>query len=236
MATKRKRGSSWEYVVRRSKVLPKPIYLTFDSEHSGDEYVGRLEALIDRGLVPPEFLERKEVNTNVQKLITDYVRELSMPESDKRLLDRLAIKIGGTKLTDVTYPWVEKWVSGLKRVDNLAPGTIRHYVGAFARCLDWAVRRGSLVANPLRMLPRRYATYTANDGDRREDEHRERRLSELEEKSIRKVIENYGEHIYLVFFDLALETAMRMREMFTLSVEQVDLEQRTVFLGRTRFC
>ena len=51
MATKRKRNSSWEFVVRRKELLPRPLYLTFASEEEGDQYVRKLEALLDRGVV-----------------------------------------------------------------------------------------------------------------------------------------------------------------------------------------
>ena len=37
-----------------------------------------------------------------------------------------------------------------------------------------------------------------------------------------------------VIFELAIETAMRMREMFTLTWDQVDLDRRTIFLDRTK--
>jgi hypothetical protein len=39
MATKRKRASSWEFVVRRKGLLPKPLYLTFATEAEGDHRV-----------------------------------------------------------------------------------------------------------------------------------------------------------------------------------------------------
>ena len=58
MATKRKRASSWEFVVRRKGLLPKPLYLTFASEAEGDQYVRKLEALLERGVVPDEFRQR----------------------------------------------------------------------------------------------------------------------------------------------------------------------------------
>lgn len=37
-----------------------------------------------------------------------------------------------------------------------------------------------------------------------------------------------------MLFDLALETAMRLSEMLTLTTQQVDLERRTVFLEKTK--
>lgn len=36
-----------------------------------------------------------------------------------------------------------------------------------------------------------------------------------------------------LLFDLAIETAMRMSEMFTLTLDQIDLDRRTIFLERT---
>lgn len=37
-----------------------------------------------------------------------------------------------------------------------------------------------------------------------------------------------------LFLDMALETAMRMREMFTLRLGQIDLKRRTIFLDKTK--
>jgi integrase len=38
----------------------------------------------------------------------------------------------------------------------------------------------------------------------------------------------------LLLFDLALETAMRLRECYTLTLDQIDLPRRTIFLDRTK--
>ena len=37
-----------------------------------------------------------------------------------------------------------------------------------------------------------------------------------------------------LLFDMALETAMRMREMYTLTVDQISLEKETIFLEKTK--
>ena len=62
---------------------------------------------------------------------------------------------------------------------------------------------------------------------------RDRRLSEdgTEERAIRKVLIKKEEHL---LFDMALESAMRMREMYTLTVDQVSLEKETIFLEKTK--
>jgi hypothetical protein len=58
MATTRRRGNSWEFVVQRKHLLPRPLYLTFDTEEDGTKYCKRLEGLLDHGIVPDDVLER----------------------------------------------------------------------------------------------------------------------------------------------------------------------------------
>jgi integrase len=144
----------------------------------------------------------------------------------------------------------------MKRVQGLAPSTIRHHVGALARCLDWLGRRhaDTFPGNPIRLLPKGYASYTESDGRvaivngkvPREDAERDRRLQSGEEDRIRGILSGQKpegrqraltlRHVdaLVAMFDLALESSMRMREMFTLTLDQVHLPKRTVFLDRTK--
>lgn len=248
MATKRKRGAKWEYCVKRKGLLPRPLYLSFDTEAEGDDYTARLERLLDTGHVPPEFLTQPREYESITHVIRAYLLESHVAESDADLLGVLNQRIGKTRLTAINDDWAHSWITGLKRADRLSPGTIRHYVGALARCLDWGRRRGvpELVVNPLRNLPRGYASYSPADGPAVEDVSRDRRLTADEEVAIRRVLA--GEYVIdkqrpltlehrgalLCLFDLALETAMRLSEMYTLTVDQIDLNKRTVFLEKTK--
>jgi integrase len=257
VATKRARhNGTWQYIVKRKGLLPKPMYLTFDNEDEGDRYVAALEAQLDAGLPPSAWAEKQEEFGLVGNVIHAYLTANPVPASDRKCLEIVYGRIGGSKVASIDYKWVEEWVSGMKRLHHLAPSTIRHHVGALARCFDWAGRRKvtALLINPIRMLPRRYAMY--NEADTRilkgqgvaarVDEERERRLSADEERAIRSVLdkqkrEDKQRAFELEFqaalellFDLALETAMRMREMFTLDKAQVDLAQRTIFLNKTK--
>jgi len=258
VATKRRKNDSWEFVVKRSKILEKPIYLTFQDETEGDAYCAKLEALLDRGVVPPEFQKKNEAYKTLAELIKDYLVKVSLNESDRGLLNVIYARKGQTKIAAVNYAWVEGWIQEMKVELNLAPGTIRHHVGALGRCFDWASRRHvvPLVVNPIRQLPKTYAQYTDHDiefaaafrpgHERRFDEERDRRLEPSEEVSIRAVLDKEKrpekERPFLLrhqaalelMFDIALETAMRMREIFTLTLDQVDLAQRTIFLDRTK--
>lgn len=60
MATRRMRSSGrWEFIVKKKGLLPKPVYLTFESEQAGINYCARLEALLKKGIVPPELVEQR---------------------------------------------------------------------------------------------------------------------------------------------------------------------------------
>ncbi|WP_043887040.1 site-specific integrase [Burkholderia cenocepacia] len=258
MATKRLRPSgTWEYIIRRSKLLPKPLSLTFQSEEEGDAYVARLEQLLDAGIVPTDVVEQREAIATTLDAVREYLRRVSVPDSDAQVLNTLlGGRLPSKALSTVDYDWAERWVTTMKREHHLSPSTIRHNVGALARCFDWVVKSGTpmLAVNPLRLLPKRYATYTdddrvaveAQDRAPKEDVHRDRRPSEEELTEIRRIMaggkpkdrERAFELPYrpaLVFlFELAIESAMRMREMYTLDVVQFDVGRRTAALERTK--
>lgn len=255
MATKRRRANgSWEYRVQRAALLPKACYLTFADEAEGDAYVRRLEQLLDRGVVPPELLAApSERHTRLRDVIVEYRASQPVSVADMANLGVLLDRLAGVELRAVSYAWADAWVLTMKRGENLSPSTIRHYVGALARCLDWAVRTGAMPANPLRLLPRGYAQYTAEDasavaldGVAKRSDERDRRLVGDEEARIRDILAggrpagrqrplDLREGAALqVLFDLALESAMRLSEMYTLDASQVDFAKRTIFLDRTK--
>lgn len=259
MATKRQKGKKWEYIVKRAKLLPKPVYLVFDSEEEGDAYVARLESLLDRGIVPSELVDGSTDKMIIlAELIKSYLTHNTIPASDVNILNYLYGEIGTTALTAITFSWAEKWIEKMKVEMNLAPSTIRHRVGALARCFDYASRKNvtPLISNPLRQLPKRYATYTERDKKlskafddthaAKRDESRERRLMPGEDERIRAVmnreknpkrerpLEMKHQAAMELLYDLALESAMRMREMYTLELDQVQIPVCTIFLDRTK--
>jgi integrase len=243
MASKRNRGTSWEFSIKRKGLLPKPITLTFDTEAEGDAYCAHLEKLLDAGIVPDEFKTRAKAMTTLAIAITAYMAAVHITPDDVGLLNVLVRDLGTRPLDRVNYLWAEQWVQALQ-VSGSAPSTIRKKVGALARCLDWVVRRSDtmLVANPLRMLPKRYATTATG----RRDVERDRRLQDNEEARILAVLNREkpdGRQRALalpdadalrLMFVLALETAMRLREMYTLAIGQIDLTKRTIFLDKTK--
>lgn len=237
-------------------MLPKPLSLTFHSEAEGDAYVARLEQLLDAGIVPSDVVAQRELISTTLDAIRTYLRRVSVPDSDAQVLNTLLGRLPSKALTTVDYEWAERWVTTMKRENHLSPSTIRHNVGALARCFDWVVKSGTpmLAVNPLRLLPKRYASYTDEDRVTVEalevavkgDVHRDRRPTGAEEAEIRRIMAggkpNGRERAFelpyrpaLVFlFELAIESAMRMREMYTLEVAQFDIGRRTASLERTK--
>lgn len=255
MATKRCRGGTWHFTVRRAGVLPKPLYLSFPTEAEGDEYVARLEALLDRGVVPEEFKQTRHARRDLRSNIRAYIDAQPITGDDKKLLAVIQERLPKDfDLSQVTFAWATAWVTTLKRQQNLSPSTVRKHVGALSRCLSWLAASGSIPVNPLKLLPKGYASYTDADtaavtaagGTLKEDEERDRRLEKGEEKAIRAILagakpkgrqralELREADSLVLLFDMALETAMRMREMFTLERGQVDLRRHTIFLDKTK--
>jgi integrase len=252
MAHKRSKGAGWEFIVQRAGLLEKPLYLNFSDEKEGEEYCRRLEALLDKGIVPTEY-QVKERNITAGVLIRKYLTEhAGVKQNDKEILNALLEPIGATPMVKMDVDWVDAWITKMKRERRLKPGTILSKVGALARCCDWGIRKKLIVMPdmPLRTLPTGFAAYSDTDvalaGVKKEDVARERRLEHGEEDAIRKVLaagvlERKQRPLTLehpkalvTLFDLALETAMRLREMYTLTVDQIHIDRRMIWLDRTK--
>lgn len=228
-----------------NKLLPKDLWATFDTREAAEQYMDQLEGLLAQGIVPVALLERgnlKQEIWTVQRCIVEYVKNNPVPLSDRKLLDTLMPSVAAVPTSVLNYEWAEAWIRGMKRVHCLAPSTIRHRHGALARCFDWMVRKHSklMLQNPLRLLKRGFATYTPADADVlakrgleiRIDEERDRRMYPDEEGRILAQLQDLEDERML--FELARDTAMRMRECYTLGLTQVVLRQRTVHLERTK--
>jgi len=227
------------------KLLPKPLWATFDTREAAEQYGRQLEGLLAQGIVPAALLERetpKQEIWTVQRCIVEYLRHNSVPLSDQKLLGTIMPSIAKLSTASLNYAWAEAWVRDMKRIDHLAPGTIRKRQGALARCFDWMTRKHAeiMAQNPLRLLKRGFASYTEADSEAlaahgkkvRVDEERDRRLADDEEAKIVAYLQDRADERLL--FELALHTAMRMRECYTLHSAQVNLVKRTIFLERTK--
>jgi integrase len=245
MASIKARANGTFQLSIKNKLLPKTLWATFDSLEQAEAYGKQLEALLAQGIVPASLLERtkstQEIWT-VSRCIAEYIRNNSVPVSDVKLLDTVRQSLCAVSTGQLNYEWAEGWIRQMKRVQNLSPSTIRHRHGALARCFDWMLRKHPdiMVQNPLRLLKRGFATYADDDNrllaaagkEGKHDIERNRRLDIDEEQRILGVTVTRPDE--KTFFVLALETAMRMRECYTLSAPQVNLAKKTIFLDRTK--
>ena len=240
-----------QYVIKKAGLLPKPIYMTFANESEGDAYVARVEALLAKGIIPADLTQETKT-LNIRDLVREYEQDAHPSAKDQSALSMVLKDHGTLPLTMITSAWVDAWIDSMKRVERIAPATIRARVGALARCTDWGVRKEhlELKGDPLRKLPDGYATYTRLDaqiaGTKRQDVERDRRLEPGEYENILKVIDAgvlprqqrplvlQHQAALRCLFILAVESAMRLKEMYTLTLEQVQLRQRTIFLDKTK--
>jgi integrase len=243
----------WEVDVR-SKLLPKRRFFTFDDESTARAWSKECDRQLKAGVVPPALLtaavEKAPKGGLLGPLIREFLNREQHSASDDEILGRLFDELAHVKLNDLNYAWCEKWVSDLKLLANLSPGTIRKRVGALSRVLDWQLRSNpeSHLANPLHLLPRGYSIYSQGDARRVEklggkvktDVARDRRLTPAEEARIRHALGG-GKRpdreralalpdgpAMSMLLDIIIWTGVRLREAYMLRIEHVDLAGKTL--------
>ncbi len=242
MASIQQRGGRWQLRVVH-KLLPKPFFSTFTDEAEAREYASKLESLLERGIVPAELLvaEKRNDNPLLSKIIRDYLADSNIAPSDRPVLMLVDAHEGHTRLLSITAAWADAWAGRLKVDHHLAPSTIRKRVESLARVIDWYWRlKGETIVNPLRSMPRGYASATAAETrkikaagfDVRRDAQRDRALSVPEIARIRDALAGAPrpdrqralavDADLTLLFELIIATGLRLSEAFTLRIEQID--------------
>jgi integrase len=219
-------NGTWEAKFQKKGILDRPVTLNFKTQGEALRFSARAEEALRHGVVVAELQRSSDT---VRALMGAYAETPGVRATEKMLAHCVALHTGATSLREIDYNWVERWVARLR--EQYAPSSITKRVGCLARALDWGMRTGLVVpgTNPLRLLPRSYATL----GKREQGwmGARDRRLEPSEETAIRATLRTDEERL---LFTMALETAMRLSEMTTLTRAQIDLKQRTIFLSRTK--
>jgi len=231
MASIRQRKSgSWEIIIRRGH-LPKPIYASADTEAEATAYAERIEAQLDAGIIPKDASSPRQNVWTVSQWLGEYEHKHHPSPSDIPLLPLVIQGVGSHLIHELNLTAITPWIKSMK-AKELTPGSIKKRVGALKRSLDIAVANDILKINPLGSLPRNYSSYSKSDKVIVKDTARDRRLEPGEEGMLREVMG--GQPDMLRLFTLALETAMRLSELYTLTWSQVDLPKRTIFLDKTK--
>lgn len=222
------------------------VTITCQSEEEAKQVNANLQREIDKGIIPDVIKQRLQgqviIIGTVKDLIRSYQRHnRQLKEYDIAVLNTLYNEIGHVNLHEINFKWIQDWINALKD-RRKTPGTINNKIGSIRRCFDWAVIHETtpVTMNYFRLLPRGFAFGET------ENKERDRRLEAGEEDAIRRImaggkhperqrpaILEYPEAMQLMM-ELALETAMRMREMFTLTWDQVNFDHNAVFLTKTK--
>ena len=144
-------NGTWQYSFKRKGVLDKTLYLTFADEEEGDAYAQRLDALLDRGIVPTEHQPRARV-LSLSELVREYERDAHPSQKDRSAIGAVLRAHGGLPVSRIDAAWVDAWISQMKRMEHLAPATIRARVGRWP-----GVRTGAHERSYCKCLMRRCA-------------------------------------------------------------------------------
>ena len=200
MASVRKTPRGRYELTIRNRLLPKPVYLTFDTEPEARAYGDQVDRLLAAGVVPTDLVRQDVQPKHTERLryiIGAWMASGQPSASDMDLLALLQVELGRVVIADVTYAWAEAWVRAMKldQDKNYAPSTIRKRIGVLARVVDHHLRTtGAPGANPFRLLPRGYSTYAPQDGAAmpvRHDLHRDRRLAPDETERIEAALAGF---------------------------------------------
>lgn len=249
MASIQQRGAKWQVRIVH-KLLPKPFFVSLDSEPAARAYAAHIEGLLARGTVPAEMVQAdaRRLGPKLERLIVDYLASGAVAPTDVATLELLKTEVGALRVNDVTARWADAWVRDMKLLQHLAPGTIRKRVGSLARVMDAHIRAQlkdgeAAPANPLRMMPRAYSQYTEAEAQAlaaegkaaKVDQARDRRLTPDEEARIRAALAGdkrpdreralAPDPAFVLLFDLIINTGLRLSEALKLRVDQYDAQR-----------
>lgn len=109
MATKRLRGRSWEYVVRRKGLLERPVSLSFATEEEGDAVVAAIEVGLAASVIYPILRDRLTPPLTLARVIEEYQKAVAVSE-----FDRAAAGGHCTAALPANQhragPWVARWL------------------------------------------------------------------------------------------------------------------------------
>lgn len=220
MATITKRDTGWLVQIRRKGSPSKSR--TFRLRTEALEWARAIEAKLDvghrelgqppaKGLMLGHLIERYLVEVTPRKLSRDTER--------LRLAKLLRHPVAQRRLDQICPADFAAYRD--ERLQAVQPGTVRRELGLLHHVFDIASREWGLALgnNPLKLvtLPKL-------------PEGRQRRLEEGELEKLVLALDHCRNREAKTIVLLAIETGLRRREIFDLTWQNIDLEQRTAFI------
>lgn len=249
---RQKPSGKWEIGLRHPSLPGGRKYFTFDTEAEANAYADQWRMMKMADISPPaELLQPLQKNTVTLAHVVRAWRNsgLAAP-TQQSALGSLVIEVGAVRLSDASYRWLMEYIKRLKVENNLTPSSIKHRVQALGRSIDEWLRNhpDTVVQNPTKLLPKGYANYSevdtklaeAEGGKYRENVARDRRLHPGEHEKIVAVLSGYqrpdrerglqlkGGNALLTLYLLIVGTGLRLREAYTLTRGQVDMDGKVI--------
>ncbi|WP_295538888.1 tyrosine-type recombinase/integrase [uncultured Pseudacidovorax sp.] len=253
MAKARQKASGkWEIGLRHSSLPNGRKYFQFDTEAEALAYAQQWKLMKLAELPLPAELTRPPARLEVRmaRVLGGWSDSGLAAPSQLLTLSTVNREVGTLKLSEATYSWLSSYLRWLKVEKNLSPQSIKHRVQALSRAIDEYLRHHPDVqlANPCRLLPRGYATYSDVDAkivraaakEPKVNNVRDRRLQPGEHEKILQVLSGYerpdrprglqlkGGNALLTLYLVIVHSGVRLQEAFTLRRHQVDLDAKVI--------
>ena len=137
-------------------------------------------------------------------------------------MERLKNKFADRPAESITPQDIERFLSAGMEQDEWAPATANRYRALLSLTYRLGIRNGNVSANPARLVRHRL-----------ENNARVRWLTPEEEQRLREYLEAENP-LHLPEFDLALNTGLRLSEMYWRTWEDVNLERRILTVPRSK--
>ena len=224
MATIRKRGElSWEAQVRRQG-FPSQTK-TFLYRQDAERWVRQVESEMDRGaFVPRSRSERATIGSLLDRYLSDVTPSKKNWKSESEIISRLRSAFGAYSLAGLQPETITTYRDKMLK-EGKAASTVKHYLDTLSVVINHARSEWHfpLTENPCAIVKRP-----------KQPAGRDRRLMPGELRRLLRECRRYKNPILEPLVLLALETAARQGELFTLRWEDVDLTDATITLRDTK--
>jgi len=249
---RQKPSGAWEIGLRHPSLPGGRKYFQFDTEAEALAYEQQWKLMKLANITPPAELLRPPAvrGATLAQVVRAWASSGLAAPTQQSPLGSLVMEVGEVRLADANYKWLMTYVQRLKVQNNLSPTSIKHRVQALGRAIDEYLRNHPDVpaTNPTKLLPKGYSTYSDVDtrlaeaagGEAKENVARDRRLHPGEEEKIVAVLSGYqrpdrprglqlrGGNALLTMFLLIVNSGLRLKEAYTLTRSQVDLDAKVM--------
>ncbi|MGB3880196.1 MAG: tyrosine-type recombinase/integrase [Diaphorobacter nitroreducens] len=254
-----KPSGKWEIGLRHPSLPNGRKYFTFDTEGEAIAYGQQWKLMKHADIPPPAELTTPTSpgeGVRLSRILGEWSDSGFAAPTQILTLKTLTREVGAVRFSEASYKWLTGYLRTLKVEKNLSPTSIKHRIQALSRAIDEYLRHNLdvKISNPVKLLPKGYSTYSdvdaqmvkAKGGKVKVSEVRDRRLLPGEHEKILTVLSGYerpdrarglelkGGDALLTLYLLILNTGLRLREAYTLTRVQIDMENKVIRVKETK--